>query len=108
MVERQVYVGDTFTWTMVVSNTGGTASFADGDVVFSDSLPGGATYTNLYGTPAIPNLDCGIDGSNVVFCNAMAGGVNLADGQGFTITVDVTPRKRGRWKTRRLWILIKK
>ncbi len=90
-----LYVGDTFTWTMVVSNSGGTASFAEGQVVFRDSLPSGATYANVYGTPAVPNLDCGIDGSNVLFCNAMAGGVNLAAGQGFTITVDVTPTQAG-------------
>ncbi len=90
-----LYVGDTFTWTMVVSNSGGTASFAEGEVVFSDSLPAGATYANVYGTPAIPNLDCGIDASNVVFCNAMAGGVNLADGQGFTIDDRCNPDASG-------------
>ena len=94
-----IFVGETFTWTIVVSNSNTTASFAEGQVVLSDPLPADATYT--YNpltdgpTPAITNLSCALDISNVLTCTAVGGPVTLLDGEYFDLTVDVVPTKAG-------------
>ncbi len=76
-----LYVGAPFTWTITVSNAFLPASFAETQVVLSDSLPAGATYTNLTGpTPAVTGLTCAIDLSNVITCTAGAGRGYLASG----------------------------
>ena len=90
------YVNATYTWTMTVSNSGSTSTFANGDVVLRDPLPAGATYANLTGpTPAVTNLTCAIDVSNVITCTAGVGGVSLAAGASFDVTIDVTPTGSG-------------
>lgn len=91
-----VFANTAFTWTMTVSNSGNTATFANGDVVLRDPLPSGATYANLTGpTPAVTNLGCAIDGSNVITCTAGASGVILSAGDSFAVTIDATPTGSG-------------
>ena len=52
------YLGTSFTWTITVSNSGSMASFADGEVIVTDTLPSGPDYTNLTGpSPAVTNLN---------------------------------------------------
>jgi LPXTG-site transpeptidase (sortase) family protein len=91
-----LYPGNTFTWTITVTNANNTATFAAGDVVMRDALPAGATYANLSSpTPAVANLACAMDASNVITCTAGGGNVTLAAGASFTVTVDVTVTTSG-------------
>ncbi|MCC7364584.1 MAG: hypothetical protein IT303_09440 [Dehalococcoidia bacterium] len=83
------FTGETWHWSLALTNAGWAAEFADGAVILRDQLPttGGATY----GTPALSGVtgvtgtvDCAIDAA-VLECTA-AGAVNIAAGGGFTVT----------------------
>jgi hypothetical protein len=79
--------GSTWTWRVKITETGGTASFTNGQRIFTDFLPQGPTY----GTPVVSetnisgSLDCSID-SGELACNAN-GDVNISPG---TFYIDFT------------------
>jgi LPXTG-site transpeptidase (sortase) family protein len=87
-------VGVPFTWTITVTNSGtAAATFTDGQVVVSDTLPDGATY----GSPdsgEVPNLVCAIN-SGVFSCAASEGSVSLAAGASIQVSFSATPSTYG-------------
>ena len=96
---------NTFSWTLTVSNTGGTATFNNGAVILTDTLPSGATYPLgavpvLHGgTPpgGTGTISCSIAGG-VLTCTAIGGAgttVTLAAGASFSVTFLVTPTAAG-------------
>ena len=92
-------LGETFTWTIVVTNSSSTATFAEGyNFIMRDVLPEGATYANVSGTySGIPGLICEIAGTTteILRCRAGTGGVTLEADASFTVTVEVTPTLSG-------------
>ncbi|MFC1960150.1 Calx-beta domain-containing protein [Chloroflexota bacterium] len=56
--------GDTWTWTLNVTNTGDAAVFAAGDVILLDELPAGLTYSDMQ----VPGADQ-TDISGTISCN---------------------------------------
>lgn len=94
-VSGQVAYGDTFTWTLTVSNTGtASASFTSMQDILQDDLPAtGATY----GAPVIQNtngitgsIDCNISG-NTLTCSANSSVTMASPGSKFEVAVPVTP-----------------
>jgi len=98
-VAGEIAYGDTFTWTVTVTNTGSmTSSFSTGQIILTDNLPtSGATY----GTAQVQNTS-GITGtvgcniaSNTLTCSA-DGGVIIDDSGGkFDASFLVTPTTPG-------------
>jgi LPXTG-site transpeptidase (sortase) family protein len=94
-----VYKGVSFNWTLIVSNNGPqTATFTNGQTIFSDQLPAtGATY----GSPVAgsftlitnsANISCSINGSKLLTCTASGADVTIGATTGsFAVTVPVTP-----------------
>jgi len=92
-VSGAVMLGNNWTWTLTVSNTGGgIASFTD-TVILRDNLPNGAIS---YGMPSVMNgtgitgtFNCSISGFDLT-CTA-AGTVSIASGGSFTVTFTANP-----------------
>jgi len=92
-----VDVGETFQWTVHISNQGlEDATFSNGQTIFTDNLPSGATY----GSPAVQNstsvtgtIDCSLVGNNLT-CIAN-GDVTIGGGGSFDVVFDVTPNQPG-------------
>ena len=91
----------TFNWTITVTNSGiAPASFADGNVILSDTLPGADAYypdgtvpvTNG-STPPTGMLNCSIMGT-VLSCSAN-GAVTLPVNGSFSVIFAVTPAAAG-------------
>jgi uncharacterized repeat protein (TIGR01451 family) len=97
-----VELGDTFTWTITVTNIGsvGAAFFGStSPTVLQDQLPSNATYGSpTYsfsgGAHEAGFLICGIDGSNVLLCFA-GGSVIFPSGGSVSVSFDVTPTAAG-------------
>ena len=94
-VNGVVASGADFAWTMTVQNLGtATATFHNGDVILTDTLPGGPTYdANPTKGPThtgISNSDFNqiacARSSNVVSCTA-TGTVDIAAGGGFSASI---------------------
>jgi CSLREA domain-containing protein/uncharacterized repeat protein (TIGR01451 family) len=98
-VAGEIAYGDTFTWTITVTNTGSmTSSLTSGQIILTDNLPtSGATY----GTPIVQNtsditgtVSCNI-ASNTLTCSA-DGDVVLGDSGGkFDAVFLVSPTTPG-------------
>jgi hypothetical protein len=80
--------GSTWTWRVKITETGGTATFGNGQRIFQDFVPSGPTY----GTPVVSGtnisggtLDCSIDSGEFV-CDAL-GAVDISNG---TFYIDFT------------------
>jgi hypothetical protein len=98
--------GDNFEWSVRVAN-GDTADavFADGDVILTDSLPSGATYSalsvvNAVNIADIGRIDCGITGSTLTCSARGAAGVIVGGTAGlgvgrFDVKLQVTPTVSG-------------
>ena len=91
-------VGDTFEWTLSVTNTGAEdATFASGEEILSDELSSDATY----GTPSISGdvdisgtgtINCNIDGTPDLVCTASGGTVIIESATGtFDVDFQATP-----------------
>jgi len=100
-VGGSVAQGAPFNWTITVSNNGaGTATFANGQTIMSDTLPGAAgfypqgplTITNGATAP-VGTINCSIGGT-ALSCTS-SGIVTLASGASFSITFQVTPSTTG-------------
>jgi uncharacterized repeat protein (TIGR01451 family) len=101
-VGGNVTIGDTFTWTVTITNDGtADASFDEGAVLFHDDLPSGPTY----GTPNVQVSD-GVDGSSAISCTledaqitceivGVESSVTIPPGESITITFSVTPNSIG-------------
>ncbi|MBI2331011.1 MAG: hypothetical protein HYU84_02350, partial [Chloroflexi bacterium] len=99
-VSDTVIFGTPFNWALTVTNTGGTATFNDGDVILRDNLPSGPTY----GSVAVTNggtapggtgtISCIIT-SNVLTCAASGGPVTFGNGASFEAEFSVTPIAAG-------------
>ncbi|MBK9927297.1 MAG: sortase [Anaerolineales bacterium] len=93
----QAIQGTPFTWTVTVANNGGgTATFANGATVLSDTLPSGATYslpapysdlTGLTGNSG--TLNCNIVSSTLT-CVAATSSLIIESGRSFTVDVEIT------------------
>jgi LPXTG-site transpeptidase (sortase) family protein len=95
-VNGTVAVGSPFNWTIAVTNSGAApATFANGQVVMSDALPGASSYYpqgNLTVTPA-GAITCTIN-NTALACTAN-GTYTLAAGSSFSVTFQVTPTAGG-------------
>ena len=92
-VSDAVVLGDSFTWTITVTNSGTSAAdFAIGEIILSDSLPTGATYA-VTSSPAGTN--CAIDGSNVLTCTPTGSPLSIATSGSLTVAISVTPTSIG-------------
>jgi LPXTG-site transpeptidase (sortase) family protein len=87
-----IAINNSFTWTLTVSNVGGSAAiFANGDKVIGDTLPGGVTYGTV--TSSLNSLVCTIDNGvspKILACLA-DGTVTIEVDQSFTVQLDATP-----------------
>ena len=95
-VNGSISQGTSFNWTIAVTNAGGgPASFASGQTVMSDALPGAAGYYPqgaLTVTPA-GAISCVINGTTL---SCTANGIyTLAAGASFSVTFPVTPTAAG-------------
>ncbi len=94
-VSGSITVGNSFTWTVTVANTGTTgATFAAGQTILRDDLPSGPAY----GAPTVQNL-VNVSGSigctitfNVLICYASGGSVTTG---AFDVVFSVTPTAAG-------------
>lgn len=94
-------LGNTFTWSLAVANSGnGAATFASGDVILSDALPNGGI---AYGAPAIA-AQSGISGTGSIVCSiassdltcvASGGTIVIVAGGAFRIDLTATPAVTG-------------
>ena len=98
VVSDAVNLGDSFVWTMTISNLGSSAAnFAIDDVLLSDTLPTGANYT-LSSTPT--DVSCSIvDGTlstdpKTYSCKATAP-VSIASSGTLAMSINVTPTEVG-------------
>ena len=95
-VNGTVAQGSPFNWTIVVANSGGApATFASGQVVMRDALPGAASYYpqgNLTVNPA-GAIACTI-ATTTLTCTTNAI-YTLAAGSSFSVTFQVTPAAAG-------------
>ncbi len=96
-----ITLGNSFTWTVTVANTGiGGATFAVGQTILRDDLPAGATYgaptvQNLVGVSGSGSITCNMT-SNVLICYAGGGPVTLGATAGqFDVVFSVTPTAAG-------------
>ncbi len=96
-----ITLGNSFTWTVTVANTGiGGATFAVGQTILRDDLPAGATYgaptvQNLVGVSGSGSITCNMT-SNVLICYAGGGPVTLGATTGqFDVVFSVTPTAAG-------------
>ncbi len=98
-VSGAITLGNAFTWTVTVANTGAAgATFAAGQTILRDDLPGGPTY----GAPTVQNpvnvsgsIGCTI-ASNVLTCIASGGSVTLGATTGaFDVVFSVSPTATG-------------
>src|SRR5574341_144067 len=100
-VGGSVVQSGSFNWTITVSNSGlGTASFADTQVILTDTLPGvagyypqGALTVTNGGTPPTGTIVSSIMGTALA-C-AASGAVTLPSGASFSVTFAVTPTTTG-------------
>jgi hypothetical protein len=94
-VSGEITFGDTFTWTLTVTNTDAiSASFISAQVILQDDLPSSGA---AYGTPVVQNsngitgtVDCNV-ASNTLTCSADGAVVMDASGGKFEVAVPVTP-----------------
>jgi len=96
-----ITLGNSFTWTVTVANTGAAgATFAAGHTILRDDLPAGATYgaptvQNLVGVSGSGSITCNIT-SNVLICYTGGGPVTLGATTGqFDVVFSVTPTAAG-------------
>ncbi|HEY5728408.1 MAG TPA: CARDB domain-containing protein, partial [Anaerolineales bacterium] len=100
-VSGSVAQNGTFNWTLTVANSGTlTASFAGGQTILSDTLPGvagyypqGALTVTNGATPPTGTINCSITGT-ALSCVA-SGAVTLPVNASFSITFAVTPTAAG-------------
>jgi LPXTG-site transpeptidase (sortase) family protein len=100
-VSGSVALNSPFHWTIAVTNSGaGVATFAGGQTIMSDALPGvagfypqGALTVVNGGTPPVGTIACAISGTTLT-CNAN-GIVTLAAGASFSVNFAVTPSTTG-------------
>jgi len=100
-VSGSVAQGVPFNWTITVTNNGaGAATFANGQTIMSDALPGAAgfypqgplTVTNGATAP-VGTINCSIGGTAL---NCTSNGiVTLSSGASFSVTFQVTPSTTG-------------
>ena len=98
-VSGSVELGNTFTWTLTVTNSvgAGSAGFTDTQSLLTDELPTtGATYsagtvTNAGGT--LGTIICAIT-SNTLTCSA-SGILSIPAGGSFSVPITVTPTAAG-------------
>ncbi|HVN52937.1 MAG TPA: hypothetical protein VMT46_01310 [Anaerolineaceae bacterium] len=97
----EVLLGRTFQWMLKVDNVGdAAATFASGDTILTDALPGNANYAAptlgaSTGISGVGTISCGIAGSALA-CAASGGPVTIAAGTGsFTLSFVVTPSDVG-------------
>jgi LPXTG-site transpeptidase (sortase) family protein len=90
-VSGAVTYGGSYNWTITIHNGGtGSANFASGDILLTDTLPSsGASYGTVSTSGGSGTIDCSISGSALT-CSAN-GAVTLAAGGSITITIPVTP-----------------
>ena len=92
------FVGAPFNWTITLANDGlGEATFADGEVIFRDNLPNGATYYPFPDTSNLNNLIGGFDcmiNTNVLTCVAL-GSLTFQPGGSFDVSVQAAPTATG-------------
>jgi trimeric autotransporter adhesin len=94
-----------WTWTISAANGGdGAATFASGQTILHDDLPGSGL---TYGTVTIPagsqsgisgtgSINCAIDGSQTLTCSASGGTVIIgATGGALVVNIPVTPTVAG-------------
>ena len=100
-----VEAGETFTWTLTVSNTGPASAAFGNELVLLDELPSsGASY----GTPAVVNtnnitdtLTCNIGGS-LLSCSGSSSFVIGANDGRFQVTIPVTATASGQLSNPRI------
>ncbi|MCB2178278.1 DUF11 domain-containing protein, partial [bacterium] len=99
-VSGSVAAGNTFNWTLTVTNQGtSAANFTDGATLISDTLPAGATYgtptaDNFSGITNSGNINCGIS-SGVLTCSASGANVSVDVDGSFTVAFQVTTSTAG-------------
>lgn len=95
-VNGNVYEGQSFTWSTTISNEGTVAAtFTDGQVIFSQTLPSGPTYGSItMGTYTNitnwANIYCYFEG-NTMKCKAQGNSVTIEPGGNFKVLLPVTP-----------------
>lgn len=84
-----------WTWSVTVANAGGPdAVFADGEIVLTDDLPSGPTYSNLQVINQVDvsgplTCDYDVSSTGAITCFADGGTVTLSGGSStFTVTID--------------------
>jgi hypothetical protein len=85
-VSNSAVVGQTWTWTITVTNGGNAAgTFPAGSAVLSDSLPDGANIS--YGSPtaSVGGVSCAISGTKDLTCNATSAVTLAASGGNFNV-----------------------
>ena len=97
-------LGSDWTWQIHVANSGaGTATFASGQTILTDDLPGGPAYgppsvSGTTGTSGTGTIACSLTGtgSDTLTCTAAGGTVVLASGTGaFNVSLSATPPATG-------------
>lgn len=97
-------LGNTWDWSIILSNPGtGLAEFADGEIIFSDSLPDtniiySSLTVNVAGAVNIinaANITCSIDGSFDLLCRANGATVSFGASATITLSFTATPTSVG-------------
>jgi hypothetical protein len=97
-------LGSSWTWQIHVANPGaGPATFAGGETILTDDLPGAPTYgtpsvSGTAGTSGTGTIACSLTGagSDTLTCTASGGTVVLASGTGaFNVSLSATPPATG-------------
>jgi LPXTG-site transpeptidase (sortase) family protein len=98
-ISDAVALGNSFTWTMTIANSGSSAAdFATDELLLTDTLPLGADYTLSASYPS--NVSCSIvDGATVAdpktfSCKATAP-LSIASAGTLVVTLEVTPTSIG-------------
>ena len=91
-VSGSVILGNSFAWSIHVQNSGAvTATLSNGDEIFKDNLPNGATYGSISYTPSgiTGTINCNISSNNLICI--VSGTVTIPVTSYFDLTFSVTP-----------------
>jgi hypothetical protein len=103
-VGNSTSLGGSWNWWIDISNSGSSVVFADGDIIFIDTMPtDGVTYigsavSNQTGIGGTGSIDCSLGGAenNVITCSALGGTITMDGGtSAFRVSTTATASQKG-------------